>query len=95
MLTFTEVLELCRDSGDVIGEGGHLLRDLGHAFVLMGRPDRATYFFDRAVAAREQIMDFGGGALARLDLARLLDDEPGASRELLTPPLWRSSRAGA
>ncbi|MFF5335331.1 BTAD domain-containing putative transcriptional regulator [Streptomyces sp. NPDC013181] len=86
VLTFTEVLELCRDSGDVIGEG-HLLRDLGHAFVLMGRPDRATYFFDRAVAAREQIMDFGGGALARLDLARLLADEPGRSRELLAPAL--------
>ncbi|WP_405901744.1 tetratricopeptide repeat protein [Streptomyces sp. NBC_00727] len=86
VLTFTEVLELCRDSGDVIGEG-HLLRDLGHAFVLMGRPDRARYFFDRAVAAREQIMDFGGGALARLDLARLLEDEPGRSRELLAPAL--------
>lgn len=86
VLTFTEVLELCRDSGDVIGEG-HLLRDLGHAFALMGRPDRARYFFDRAVAAREQIMDFGGGALARLDLARLLQDEPGRSRELLAPAL--------
>ncbi|WP_240799397.1 AfsR/SARP family transcriptional regulator [Streptomyces sp. A0958] len=86
VLTFTEVLELCRDSGDVIGEG-HLLRDLGHAFALMGRPDRARYFFDRAVAAREQIMDFGGGALARLDLARLLEDEPGRSRELLAPAL--------
>ncbi|THA27999.1 tetratricopeptide repeat protein, partial [Streptomyces sp. A1277] len=86
VLTFTEVLELCRDSGDVIGEG-HLLRDLGHAFALMGRPDRARYFFDRAVAAREQIMDFGGGALARLDLARLLEDEPGRSRDLLGPAL--------
>ena len=86
VLTFTEVLELCRDSGDVIGEG-HLLRDLGHAFVLMGRTDRARYFFDRAVAAREQIMDFGGGALARLDLARLLEGEPGRSRELLAPAL--------
>lgn len=86
VLTFTEVLELCRDSGDVIGEG-HLLRDLGHAFALMGRPDRARYFFDRAVAAREQIMDFGGGALARLDLARLLEDEPGRTRDLLTPAL--------
>lgn len=86
VLTFTEVLELCRDSGDVIGEA-HLLRDLGHAFALMGRPDRATYFFDRAVAAREQIMDFGGGALARLDLARLLADEPGRTRELLTPAM--------
>ncbi|MGW0854210.1 AfsR/SARP family transcriptional regulator [Streptomyces sp. NPDC002690] len=86
VLTFTEVLELCRDSGDVIGEG-HLLRDLGQAFVLMGRPDRARYFFDRAVAAREQIMDVNGGALARLDLARLLEDEPGRCRELLTPAL--------
>ncbi|NEC69984.1 tetratricopeptide repeat protein, partial [Streptomyces sp. SID9727] len=85
VLTFTEVLELCRDSGDMIGEG-HLLRDLGQAFVLMGRPDRARYFFDRAVAAREHIMDFGGGALARLDLARLLgEEEPGRSRELLAP----------
>lgn len=84
VLTFTEVLELCRDSGDVIGEG-HLLRDLGHAFAMMGRPDRARDFYDRAVAAREQIMDFSGGALARLDLARLLKEEPGRSRELLTP----------
>lgn len=84
VLTFTEVLELCRDSGDVIGEG-HLLRDLGHAFTVMGRPDRARDFFDRAVSAREQIMDFSGGALARLDLARLLTTEPGRSRELLAP----------
>ncbi|MFI8423451.1 AfsR/SARP family transcriptional regulator [Streptomyces sp. NPDC085479] len=84
VLTFTEVLELCRDSGDVIGEG-HLLRDLGHAFALMGRPDRARDFYDRAVSSREQIMDFSGGALARLDLARLLTDEPGRSRELLVP----------
>ncbi|WP_282697742.1 BTAD domain-containing putative transcriptional regulator [Streptomyces sp. CC208A] len=84
VLTFTEVLELCRDSGDVIGEG-HLLRDLGHAFTVMGRPDRARDFYDRAVSAREQIMDFSGGALARLDLARLLTEEPGRSRRLLTP----------
>ncbi len=84
VLTFTEVLELCRDSGDVIGEG-HLLRDLGHAFSVMGRPDRARDFFDRAVTARERIMDVGGGALARLDLARLLDGEPGRARELLAP----------
>ncbi|MEU9577156.1 AfsR/SARP family transcriptional regulator [Streptomyces chilikensis] len=84
VLTFTEVLELCRDSGDVIGEG-HLLRDLGHAFFVMGRPDRARDFFDRAVTARERVMDFGGGALARLDLARLLEGEPGRARELLAP----------
>ncbi|MFC8886705.1 ATP-binding protein, partial [Streptomyces cinereoruber] len=84
VLTFTEVLELCRDSGDVIGEG-HLLRDLGHAFAMMGRPDRARDFYDRAVSSREQVMDFSGGALARLDLARLLTDGPGRSRKLLVP----------
>ncbi|WP_244318446.1 AfsR/SARP family transcriptional regulator [Streptomyces brevispora] len=84
VLTFTEVLELCRVSGDVIGEG-HLLRDLGHAFTLMGRPERARDFYDRAIAARERIMDFSGGALARLDLARLLEGDTGRSRELLIP----------
>ncbi|MFC9592351.1 BTAD domain-containing putative transcriptional regulator [Streptomyces sp. NPDC056944] len=95
VLTFTEVLELCRDSGDVIGEG-HLLRDLGHAFTVMGRPDRARDFFDRAVTAREGVMDFSGGALARLDLARLLDAEPGRSRELLVPAVevFRERRMG-
>jgi tetratricopeptide (TPR) repeat protein len=95
VLTFTEVLELCRDSGDVIGEG-HLLRDLGHAFAVMGRPDRARDFYDRAVTAREGVMDFGGGALARLDLARLLDAEPGRSRELLVPAVevFRERRMG-
>ncbi|MDT0490188.1 BTAD domain-containing putative transcriptional regulator [Streptomyces griseus] len=87
VLTFTEVLELCHDSGDVIGEG-HLLRDLGHAFTLMGRPERARSFYDRAIATREHIMDFSGGALARLDLARLLEGdaaEAAGSRELLLP----------
>ncbi|MGJ7417428.1 BTAD domain-containing putative transcriptional regulator [Streptomyces cinereoruber] len=94
VLTFTEVLELCRDSGDVIGEG-HLLRDLGHAFAVMGRPDRARDFYDRAVAAREEIMDLSGGALVRLDLARLLE-EPGRSRELLAPAVevFRERRMG-
>ncbi|MFE7759303.1 BTAD domain-containing putative transcriptional regulator [Streptomyces sp. NPDC057418] len=84
VLTFTEVLELCHESGDVIGEG-HLLRDLGHAFTQMGRPDRARAFYDRAIAAREHIMDFSGGALARLDLARLLEGDATQSRELLIP----------
>lgn len=84
VLTFTEVLELCRESGDVIGEG-HLLYDLGRAFSLMGRPDRARDFYDRAVAARERIMDFSGGALARLELARLGTEHPGRSRQVLTP----------
>ncbi|WP_344173437.1 AfsR/SARP family transcriptional regulator [Streptomyces albidochromogenes] len=85
--TFTEVLELCRDTGDVIGEG-HLLRDLGLAHAGMGHVGAARACLDRALGIREQIMDQGGAALVRLDLARLLtsDNGPGdrdRSRELL------------
>ncbi|WP_430625557.1 AfsR/SARP family transcriptional regulator [Streptomyces sp. NBC_01264] len=85
--TFTEVLELCRDSGDVIGEG-HLLRDLGHAHAELGRGEAARGFYAQALSVREQILDQGGAALVRLDLARLLMANGGAgersrSRELL------------
>ncbi|WUC63547.1 tetratricopeptide repeat protein [Streptomyces sp. NBC_00539] len=85
--TFTEVLELCRDSGDVIGEG-HLLRDLGAAHAEMGRGEAARGFYAQALSVREQIMDQGGAAVIRLDLARLLAASGGAgersrSRELL------------
>ncbi|MEV4949397.1 BTAD domain-containing putative transcriptional regulator [Streptomyces sp. NPDC053755] len=85
--TFTEVLELCRDSGDVIGEG-HLLRDLGLAHAGMGQTAAARDCLDRALGIREQIMDQGGAAMVRLDLARLLasGDGPGdrdRSQELL------------
>ncbi|MDG9718416.1 BTAD domain-containing putative transcriptional regulator [Streptomyces sp. DH24] len=85
--TFTEVLELCRDTGDVIGEG-HLLRDLGHAHAEMGRGQEARGFYTQALTVREQIMDHGGAALVRLDLARLLAASGDAadrarSRELL------------
>ncbi|WP_371676012.1 BTAD domain-containing putative transcriptional regulator [Streptomyces sp. NBC_01276] len=85
--TYTEVLELCRESGDVIGEG-HLLRDLGHAHAEMGRCEAARGFYAQALSVREQIMDHGGAALVRLDLARLLTANGGAgersrSRELL------------
>ncbi|MEV7729407.1 BTAD domain-containing putative transcriptional regulator [Streptomyces sp. NPDC087917] len=85
--TFTEVLELCRDSGDVIGEG-HLLRDLGHAHAETGRSEAARGFYAQALSVREQIMDQGGAALVRLDLARLLTANGGVrersrSRELL------------
>ncbi|MEU4954878.1 BTAD domain-containing putative transcriptional regulator [Streptomyces lavendulae] len=85
--TYTEVLELCRESGDVIGEG-HLLRDLGHAHAEMGRCEAARGFYAQALSVREQIMDQGGAALVRLDLARLLTANGGAgersrSRELL------------
>ncbi|RSS80286.1 tetratricopeptide repeat protein [Streptomyces sp. WAC06614] len=75
--TFTEVLELCRDGGDVIGEG-HLLRDLGNVHVEMGRGDAARGFYTQALTVREQMMDHGGAALVRLDLARLLVASGGA-----------------
>ncbi|MEU6060717.1 BTAD domain-containing putative transcriptional regulator [Streptomyces sp. NPDC047097] len=85
--TFTEVLELCRDGGDVIGEG-HLLRDLGNAHAVRGAGEQARGCYDQALTVREQIMDHGGAALVRLDLARLLTREGGAAersraRELL------------
>ncbi|MFD3808836.1 BTAD domain-containing putative transcriptional regulator [Streptomyces sp. NPDC058619] len=85
--TFSEVLELCRDSGDVIGEG-HLLRDLGHAHAELGRGESARGFYAQALSVREQIMDQGGAAVVRLDLARLLmaggsSRERSRSRELL------------
>ncbi|MFD3694549.1 BTAD domain-containing putative transcriptional regulator [Streptomyces sp. NPDC058646] len=85
--TFSEVLELCRDGGDVIGEG-HLLRDLGHAYAEMGRGEAARGFYAQALSVREQIMDHGGAALVRMDLARLLVSSGGSaersrSRELL------------
>ncbi|MGI5446181.1 AfsR/SARP family transcriptional regulator [Streptomyces sp. CA-243310] len=85
--TFTQVLELCRSSGDLIGEG-HLLRDLGHAHVEMGRGEAARGFYAQALSVRDQMMDHGGAALVRLDLARLLaasgsSGERSRSRELL------------
>ncbi|MEU7103061.1 BTAD domain-containing putative transcriptional regulator [Streptomyces longwoodensis] len=82
--TFSEVLHMVRESGDVIGEG-HLLRDLGDAHVRMGRLGQARELLQRALAVREQIMDAGGAAVVRLDLARLGDgsDGPGAIAELL------------
>ncbi|MEF9887139.1 AfsR/SARP family transcriptional regulator [Streptomyces sp. P9-A4] len=82
--TFSEVLELCRERGDVIGEG-HLLRDLGQAHAAMGLDRLARDFYDRSLTVREQIMDQGGSALVRLDLARVLarSGERDRSRGLL------------
>ena len=82
--TFCEVLHMVRESGDVIGEG-HLLRDLGDAHVRMGRLDQARDLLERALAVREQIMDAGGAAVVRLDLARLGDGPGGhgSAAELL------------
>jgi len=65
------VLEMVRRSRDVIGEG-HLLRNLGEVHVASGRYEQAREFFAQALQVREQIMDHGGAAMVRLDLARLL-----------------------
>ncbi|MDB1090208.1 BTAD domain-containing putative transcriptional regulator [Streptomyces sp. ACA25] len=82
--TLTEVLRLCRHSGDVIGEG-QLLRDIGQVHAVRGRYGEARSFFDRALSVREQIMDHGGAAVIRLDLARLLGrmGEGTGARDLL------------
>lgn len=91
--TYTEVLELCRDHGDVIGEG-HLLRDLGHANAELGRGEAARGFYTQALTVREQIMDHGGAALIRLDLARLLTaSEAAADREWSRDQLRKATAA--
>lgn len=69
--TLTGVLEMVRRSRDIIGEG-HLLRNLGEVHAATGRYEQARDAFERALAVREQIMDHGGAAVVRLDLARLL-----------------------
>jgi DNA-binding SARP family transcriptional activator/tetratricopeptide (TPR) repeat protein len=69
--TLTGVLEMVRRSRDVIGEG-HLLRNLGEVHEASGRYEQAREAYEQALAVREQIMDHGGAAMVRLDLARLL-----------------------
>ncbi|MFY1638248.1 AfsR/SARP family transcriptional regulator [Solwaraspora sp. WMMB335] len=66
-----KVLRMVRDSGDAIGEG-HLLRNLGEVNAEMGRVQEAKELFVNALAIREQVMDHGGAAVVRLDLARLM-----------------------
>ncbi|GGM09128.1 AfsR/SARP family transcriptional regulator [Micromonospora yangpuensis] len=69
--TLAGVLTMVRRSGDIIGEG-HLLRNLGEVHAATGRYEQARGAFERALAVREQIMDHGGAAAVRLDLARLM-----------------------
>jgi tetratricopeptide (TPR) repeat protein len=76
--TLADVLDMVCGSGDVIGEG-HLLRNLGEVTADMGLFPQARGFFDRALAVREQIMDHGGAAIVRLDLARLLAKQQDAA----------------
>ncbi len=82
--TLSEVLQLCRRGGDVIGEG-HLLRDLGQVHTGLGHFEKARGYFDRALAVRERMLDHGGAAVVRVDLARLLgrNGEQARARELL------------
>ncbi|MET7400246.1 BTAD domain-containing putative transcriptional regulator [Dactylosporangium sp. NPDC005572] len=79
-----EVLGMVRRSGDVIGEG-HLLRNLGEVNAEMGRFAQAQKMFIRGLTIREQVLDHGGAALIRLDLARLMDriGDAAAAAELL------------
>lgn len=68
--TLTEVLAMVRAAGDILGEG-HLLMNLGEVNADMGRLRAAETLFRQAKAVREQIMDLGGAAVARVALARL------------------------
>ncbi|WP_431882491.1 AfsR/SARP family transcriptional regulator [Micromonospora gifhornensis] len=67
----TRVLEMVRRSRDIIGEG-HLLRNLGEVYEASGRHEQAREAYTQALTVREKIIDLGGAALVRLDLARLL-----------------------
>ncbi len=69
--TLRQVLDMVRDSRDVIGEG-HLLRDLGEVSVALGRDAEARSYFEEALVVRERILDHGGAAGVRLELARVL-----------------------
>ncbi|MEU2424176.1 BTAD domain-containing putative transcriptional regulator [Streptomyces sp. NPDC007851] len=65
-----EALRTVVAEGDVIGEG-YLLHDLGRVNERMGLPVEASSLFERAIAAREQILDPAGAASTRLELAEL------------------------
>ncbi|WP_232519890.1 AfsR/SARP family transcriptional regulator [Actinosynnema pretiosum] len=68
--TLTEVLEMVRASRDVIGEG-HLLHNLGEVNAAAGRVEAARECFERSLAVRERMMDHGGVAVVRRELALL------------------------
>lgn len=69
--TLLEVLDMVRRTRDVIGEG-HLLRNLGEVSVAAGRLTTARDYFTQALEVRETIMDHGGAAAVRSDLAAVL-----------------------
>jgi len=78
------VLEMVRRSRDMIGEG-HLLRNLGEVHEAGGRYEQAREAYAQALAVREKMIDLGGAAVVRLDLARALfrSDRPVEARALL------------
>lgn len=65
------VLDNVRRNRDLIGEG-HLLRNLGEVHEAGKRYDQAQEAYRQALAVREKIIDVGGVAVVRLDLARVL-----------------------
>jgi hypothetical protein len=83
----TEVLQLCRDGGDAVGEG-YLLLDLGNVLAEVGRTAEAKRFFSQALVLRERLTDPAGAAVARFYLARLL----AATGEKLTPTPYKNKR---
>ncbi|MFI9005979.1 AfsR/SARP family transcriptional regulator [Actinosynnema sp. NPDC053489] len=71
----SEVLEMVRANRDVIGEA-HLLHNLGEVNAAAGRHEVAKDYFARSIAVRERIMDHGGAAVVRRDLALLEGTAP-------------------
>jgi DNA-binding SARP family transcriptional activator/tetratricopeptide (TPR) repeat protein len=69
--TLLEVLTLVRASRDVVGES-HVLRDLGGVEARRGRHRESLAHFSQAWRLRERIMDRGGVAAVRLDVAQAL-----------------------
>lgn len=82
--TYTRVLGLVRDSGDVIGEG-HLLRDLAEVCARAGQREEARRFLEEALICSDRIMDDRGGAEVRVELAASLVHEgrSGVAAELV------------
>jgi hypothetical protein len=86
---------MVRDDGDVIGEG-YILHDLGRVHVRLGELTEAASYFARALAVREDILDQGGAASVRVDLAdlSLRGDDTARADVLLTEALEVFGRLG-
>src|SRR5262249_60731513 len=69
--TLAGVLDMVRQSRDVIGEG-HLLCNLAEVNAMARRHDVARQYYEQALATREGIMDHAGAAWVRVALAEVL-----------------------